>query len=284
MRMQMRVNPDNSQANAFSPPAPAGGLNFIEQLAARAIVRCPNPKSPILRATNQRLKVQHYLKAACGMWSCPVCSTKNAQKWIARILTGVNAHLDDTWSFVTVTAHEKTRGTTSLVNLRSGWPRLLRRLKRAVDYDVRYVMVYEPHADDENSLHMHMIINVQLGTKWWKDNARSCGMGYQDHEGIVTNAGQAAGYCAKYLLKASDKCDQYEKHMRRINCSRNWEPLPKLSSDEDEYEWTHVISVEKMDHQAQVYRRLGYVVTGDKEVKRQYRNDMKKAVSLTNGP
>lgn len=257
------------------------GLTFIEQLAAKSHKRCPNPKAPIMRAVNEKLKITHYSKAACGMWSCPVCSAKNSQRWIAQILTGVNQHIFYNWVFVTVTAHEKTRGKSSLWNLRQGWPKLLRRYKRAVKYTPMYTMVYEPHADEKNSLHMHMIISQPVGKKWWKDNARQCGLGYQDDERVIDNAGKAAGYAAKYLLKASEHADRYPKNMRRINCSRNWPQLPELSSDEGDYVWSYVDSLEKMLWEVDLYKGRGYVVAGHEQVKRHISADLKQSLDKT---
>jgi len=271
-----------SEAIALIPPSKEGGLTFIEQLAARSNVRCPNPKSPILRSVNEKLKVTHYTKAACGMWSCPICSAKNSQRWIAQILTGVNQYIFYDWHFVTITAHEKTRGKSSLWNLRQGWPKLLRRYKRAVKFAPLYTMVYEPHADEENSLHMHMIISQSVGERWWKDNARECGMGYQDDERRIDNAGKAAGYAAKYLLKASDNADRYEKNMRRINCSRNWPQLPPLTSDQEDYEWSFVESVAAMKFDALAYKGRGYVVSGDDKVQAHIKHDVRQALAHIN--
>jgi len=46
----------------------------------------------------------------------------------------------------------------------------------------------------------------------------------------VRNAGQAAGYIAKYFLK-SEVIGQYPRGLRRIECSRNWTKLPDLKAD-----------------------------------------------------
>lgn len=153
------------------------------------------------------------------------------------MLYGMN-EIGGDWFFVTFTAHEKWRKDWSLVNLRKNWPKLRKRLARKAEGELFYAWVYEPHKD--RSWHVHLLTNLDLGTQWWKRNARECGMGHQAKAKEAFNPGMVAGYVAKYMLKASQMADRYPKHMRRITLSRNW---PKKDLSERETSWDFIVPI-----------------------------------------
>jgi hypothetical protein len=146
------------------------------------------------------------------------------------MLFGLN-EIGGDWSFITMTAHEKWRGDASLKNIRKNWPKLRKRLARKSDGDLYYVWVFERHKD--KSWHIHALVNQPIESRWYKDNARECGMGYQAKSIQLENYGQAAGYIAKYLLKQMFMLDPYPKGMRRITTSRNFPALPDRDTDND---------------------------------------------------
>jgi hypothetical protein len=122
-----------------------------------------------------------------------------------------------TWDFVTLTAHEKTRSTSaSWANVARGWNRLNLRLKRAKGR-FYYVRVYE--MTKKGSFHIHMLVSVRMPNKWWKDNARACGMGHQAKKKPLESNAQAVFYVAKYMTKEPDG---FPRNVRRITCSRNF--------------------------------------------------------------
>lgn len=221
-------------------PERSEGLTFIEQLTARSVVSCPNKKAPLLLGRHKRHKNAMFIRAACGQWSCPTCSARNARKWIARLLEGMNhPSTGAMWYFVTITAHEKWRGdVASLKNLRANWQKLRKRMARAIDKPLYYAMVYEPHED--GSFHLHVLTNAPLEEHWYKDNARYSGMGYQADCSPMKNPGKVAGYVAKYMLKSAENADRYTKGMRRINVSQNWPELPPLGNGSDEYDYMYM--------------------------------------------
>ncbi len=158
------------------------------------------------------------------MWACPECALKNVKRWIARIIDGINS-LGGDWYFLTVTAHKWWRGEKSLINLRANWHKLRKRLARLakkLGVKLEYVRVWEHHKD--GSYHLHLIANVPATTKWLKDNSAKCGMGFMAHRDELVNAGQAAGYVAKYMLKQSsdDTLHDFPKGARRIEVSSGW--------------------------------------------------------------
>jgi hypothetical protein len=63
-------------------------------------------------------------------------------------------------------------------------------------------------------------------------------MGYEVEIHPVDNAGQVAGYIAKYFLKSADELfmtGTWVKNLRRIEVSRSWIKLPNLKNDE--WQW-----------------------------------------------
>jgi len=128
----------------------------------------------------------------------------------------------------TLTAHEKWRELLSVKNLRQGWKKLYNRMRRT--YGTRhYAKVWERHAD--TSFHLHGLIDCVIGERWLRDNARGCGMGYEVEIHAVDNAGQVAGYIAKYFLKSEFETglkEPFPRGLRRIEVSHLWLKLPDL--------------------------------------------------------
>lgn len=214
------------------------GLSFIEQLQKIGSSECLNPKRPFLLGQSDEHETILLTKPRCKLWACPACAANNAKRWIARIIHGCN-HMDTAngWFMFTLTAHEKWRGRDrSVKNLRQGWKKLYNRMRYEFGIS-RYVKVWEMHND--GSFHLHGLIDAVIPERWLKDNARECGMGYQVEIHHVENAGQVAGYIAKYFLKSESEQNQGEafpKCLRRIECSRNWIKLPDLQADSD-WQW-----------------------------------------------
>lgn len=234
------------------------GSTFLEQLAVFANC-CPNLHTPIVARVDPQNKKIEYVKTACKLWSCPACSARNALKWIARIINGMNNLDEEDWYFATMTSHRKMRGKSSLKNLRSNWPKLVKRMKRInkkLEKPFYYARVWEMHKD--GSFHMHLITNCPVTTRWLKDNAASCGMGYQAKIDKTVNAGQAAGYVAKYMVKMfNHKIYEYPKGARRIEVSRNWIAWKEYDNEEN---WLYVGDTEDARKLAHYYKAKGYTV------------------------
>lgn len=217
-----------------------GGYTFLEQLQKLSLEPCKNlDKTPYLTGQNYENKKAVLLHATCRLWSCETCALRNSRVWIARIIEGCN-RLDGQWSMLTVTAHRKWRKTESVKNLRQGWKKLINRIDyetRSDDIPIYYTRVWEQHKD--GSFHLHVLINKLLGTRWAKDTSAGCGMGNQADWREIQNAGQAAGYVAKYTLKNASMARggiEWPKGLRRIETSRNWPELPDIYEKQD-YVW-----------------------------------------------
>ena len=221
---------------------PLAARTLLEQLQMSfQSVDCSENKRPFLVGVSETTKQIVLLRPPCKKWSCPSCAARLANRWIARIIRYIDKNGHDDWWMFTLTAHEKWRGRTQSVrNLRGGWKRLYNRMR--YEFGVKdYAKVWECHAD--GSFHLHGIIRNPNDTlfwledyppifphmtqRWLKDNARSCGMGYQVDFHNVENAGMVAGYIAKYFMK-SETVGDYPKNMRRIEVSHGWDKLPDL--------------------------------------------------------
>lgn len=217
-----------------------GGLTFLEQLQKLSSEPCKNlSKTPYLTGKENETNKAILLHATCHLWSCETCALRNARIWIARIIEGCN-RLDGEWSLLTLTAHRNWRKNKSVENLRQGWKKFSNRViyeAKKNDYPLYYARVWEQHAD--GSFHLHVLINQNYGTRWAKNTASECGMGYQADWRKIENAGQAAGYVAKYTLKNASVARggiEWPKGLRRIETSRNWPKLPDIY-EKNEYMW-----------------------------------------------
>jgi hypothetical protein len=72
-----------------------------------------------------------------------------------------------------------------------------------------------------------MITTYPMPERWWKDNGRSCGFGYQADVDEVHSPGGAGWYALKYLLKQLDGAT-WADGTRRFSTSQNWPALPEL--------------------------------------------------------
>jgi len=206
------------------------GLTFIEQLQMKCAETCTKNNRPYITGVSVLYEKILLCRPFCKQWNCPSCAARNARIWIAKIINHVNHSERENWQMFTLTAHEKWRGRgASVKNLRSGWKKLYNRMRSTFGIS-EYARVWESHAD--GSFHLHGLIASNIGKRWLKNNARSCGMGYQVDLAKIENAGQVAGYIAKYFLK-SEVVGEYPKGMRRIEVSRNWTKFEQVIAETD---------------------------------------------------
>lgn len=217
---------------------------------------CNKDSRPYLTGIGSDAKIAVLVRSECKMWNCPHCAAKNARRWIARIINHINK-TDDAWQMFTLTAHRNARTEyKSVLNLRQGWKKLYNRMR--YEFGVSdYVKVWERHADDV--MHLHGLVNNQsVNQRWLKDNATGCGMGYQVDMHAVDNAGQVAGYIAKYFMKSElVDASPFPKSLRRIEVSRSWTKLPDLTAD-NKFSWLINSTREGQLRTAGNYHTIGY--------------------------
>lgn len=129
-------------------------------------------------------------------------------------------------AFVTLTSHEKLGAQQSVAVWPKAWKKLHERLRRAVP-DTEYLFVPELHRDGR--MHAHGIVTDAPARRWWKDEARACGFGYQDDMQEAETL-RVVGYMAKYSAKCLES-DKFPRGTRRFRASQGWPKLPAMDPD-----------------------------------------------------
>lgn len=167
-------------------------------------------------------------RPGCGTWGCTGCRKRLQRYWTLRISKHVEGGVSkgEHWQFVTLTSHEKLKTMEATVAVwPDAWGKLYQRLKRNNGGKIQYVLVPEFHQNGR--MHAHMLTETYIKKRWWKTNARECGLGYQaEVEDIVENGSSAAWYISKYLGKDMDE-GNWPHGFRRVRTSRGWPDLPK---------------------------------------------------------
>jgi hypothetical protein len=232
----------------------ASGLSYIEQYAAP---HCTTRNRPFLRGANHHEKRAVLFRPRCGLWSCPYCAEINKRRWTARAWHGANIFAENgrEIAFLTLTSSPKLSAAGTQEVFYSAWTKLRKRAQRGEPAG-EYMMVPEQHQDGR--LHAHAIETFNLGSRWWKDNAAACGLGYIAEEEPARTAAGAAWYISKYLAKTL-AVTQWSPGFRRVRTSIRWPALPEMPRSED---WVFSLLPPKVAIQAEVERleKAGYRV------------------------
>lgn len=89
-----------------------------------------------------------------------------------------------------------------------------------------------PERHQNNRVHIHGIFTTDLPKRWWKDNARACGMGFMAEKDAVYSAWGAGAYMGKYLFKQQQDT-RWAKGFRRVRTSRQFPKLETLPRHPD---------------------------------------------------
>jgi hypothetical protein len=142
--------------------------------------------------------------------------------------------------FVTLTSHEKLQSAElTFAVLAKAWNKLNRRAKREAErlgYTAYYVSIPEQHKSGR--WHLHMLYSPALPLRFWKDNARASGLGYQCAVRDFEAHGRAGQYMLKYLRKSlKTSVNGWAKSMRRIRHSNNWPISEQNKRTNKDWEW-----------------------------------------------
>lgn len=188
--------------------------------------QCPTRGVPYLIGDDSKNAKRKIFKARCKLWSCPYCAEINKSIHYNRIVSNLHKYMSDGYEFdfVTITCHESWRGwdassTNWFRNKDKLFARYRREIARQGNYTPEYVYIPETHSD--SSIHIHGLFTGKIRTKWWKDNARASGLGYQCKSIPIKNVAQGVFYCLKYIQKEMGKANP-SKGFRRINYSRGF--------------------------------------------------------------
>lgn len=176
-------------------------------------------------------------KSDCDEWECEECQIKKRGQWVARAVLGLMQITSQSQvsTFVTITTAEwyKTPAA-AIAAFPIAWNKLYNRLKRR-NSGLMYLTTIE-FGKKTSHMHAHFLTNATQNERWYKDNARACGMGYQAKVELVESDGKAAAYVSKYIGKSIGGQSLPPK-FHRVRCSQNWAALPDLHPESDGYDW-----------------------------------------------
>lgn len=217
--------------SALSGGRQATGLNALKNNPTQAL--CETPFRPYMKACDYASKTVYFIRPDCKTWGCKPCAARRAAVWRHYAHFGGDALLGAGMelAFVTLTSHEVVRSVTAGVAVwRKAWPKLSARWRRRSP-GAQYFYVGEQKK--AMNFHVHMVTSANIETRWYKDNARACGLGYEAKAVPVLSGLECGGYITKYLTKAIAILD-WPKYWRRVNTSRKW---PKPEKPETPYDW-----------------------------------------------
>jgi len=191
---------------------------------------CEAPRRPWLIGLNVQGKRAIAFKPRCKSWNCPACAAINARLWGARAFFGSETIRESgrPLYFLTLTSHEDLSPEGTIKIFPQAWKTLRQRVIRKY-HTFTYLMVPERHKSGR--MHVHLLETAGAGERWWKDNARACGLGYMVDEQVMTEDGTAAWYVVKYIGKSIKEVD-WPDGFRRVRISRDWPPLPEMEQVE----------------------------------------------------
>ena len=212
---------------------------------------CPNFKAIAVEPQNNG-ENRSIVRLRCKMWTCPYCAAKNRAIWRAKLIHHI-AHSGNIWAWFTLTAHSKKRGAQkSIANLRAGWDKLIKRMKRKYG-EFSYARIYEKHAD--GSYHIHAVASINFDdirtrtskdgstttySLWLAQTATELKLGFYTHASNVETAFSAhSGFVASYITKYIVKLDTDTKNdfgrIRHIQVSQNWIIKPVIENNNERW-------------------------------------------------
>jgi hypothetical protein len=232
-----------------------GGLSYYEQFSQTG--RCTSTKAPVIVGWNDTNKQAIIWQPPCNTWSCPECAPVLRARQAIRAYLGavqIQESGQDVF-FLTLTPHERLTADQSWWVLPRAWNKLRRRASRE-EPDGLYFMIPEHHKSGK--AHAHAITSWTMPERWWKDNGRSCGFGFEaDHQ--VARSGPGAGaYALKYLLKQVTG-RAWKKGKRRIMASHTWPAVPELPAALD-WQFEAIPRGQSIQYTYALYQESGFDV------------------------
>jgi len=202
---------------------------------------CERVGRPMIRGQNSETMQAALFRPDCGCWDCPYCARRNLAKLRHVIAFGaVAVGRKQNVEFVTLTSHEKLQTPEQTFKvLALAWNKLNRRFKRTAARTgamVYYLQI--PEAHKSGRWHLHMLSSPPMGVRWWKDNARACGFGYQAAAVPFDQHGRAGQYMQKYVRKQlTGDGHGWSKSMRRVRHSNNWPMSDQTKRKQKGWQW-----------------------------------------------
>ena len=224
-------------------------LERLEELTGES--DCSKTNRPYLVGWDELTEMAYVFRPDCKCWNCPSCAARLRARWTARAFEGIQTYIaaGEGFKFVTVTSHERLHSFSQTLRV---WPPAWKLLSRRVKYQApgwHYILIPEQHRTGR--LHVHLIASANLGTRWWKDNARECGLGYIAEEAEFkagkAEPGRAAAYAAKYLGKQLS-VKAWPRYFHHIRTSQHFPDLPTYPDNPYENVVWHALSPKDVLH------------------------------------
>jgi len=203
-------------------------LDRLEALTSES--GCTKTNRPYLIGWNETVEQFFIFRPDCKCWNCPACAARLQARWKQRAYLGIKSYIEAGYDFkfVTLTSHERLYSFSQTMRV---WPHACSMLRKRVQYiyqDWYWVMIPEQHKNGR--LHVHMISSASLGQRWWKDNARACGLGWRAEEaefkGDASDPARASAYAGKYMAKQMT-VNAWPRYFHHIRTSQHFPELPE---------------------------------------------------------
>lgn len=218
---------------------------------------CETRGRPFMRGMNVQKRAVVFFRPRCKSWTCPACAEINARLWAHRTYYGCEqlSQAGGALNFVTLTAHEKLNQVGALKVWPKAWKKLHTRANRAGG-KCPYLLVPEQHKSGK--MHVHLLTTWAMSARWWRDNARQCGLGYQVTVETVSDAAIGAYYVTKYLVKQM-ALNAWPKGFRHVRTSRDW-PKESPKAIEDGWKFDLLEREDKLTAEIERYAAWGWSV------------------------
>lgn len=196
---------------------------------------CNNPLTPYMVGFTAEGKKALVFKADCDLWECAECAKRKKNGWLVRGVRGcdeIRLHGSEP-RFITITSSGKllTFAATAAV-FPNAWNKVYQKMRRKTP-GLMYLAITEGHKNGR--LHMHMLSNATMTTRWYKDNCAKSGLGFMAEAEVMDTNEKAAAYIVKYIQK-SLAGEKFPKKIRRVRATENWykftpDEIPTLEAD-----------------------------------------------------
>jgi hypothetical protein len=155
--------------------------------------------------------------------------------------------------------HEQVRTLKRSIHVwRDAWPKLRRRLVYRNE-EFHYGFFPEQHKD--GTMHGHLLATNNQSERWWKDNARSVGLGYIADVKPCYHGGAASKYATKYLTKAI-AVEAWTIGFHRFRFSARWpDVMPRDTAD---IHWLAFLSAHAFDDELRHWHQQGFRIVNDR--------------------
>jgi hypothetical protein len=209
-------------------------MTAIERLQELTSGGCEKANRPYMIGFDSTVQAFFVFRPDCKCWNCAWCAAHQRARWTVRTYLGVQAYINsgEQFQLVTLTCHERLKTMSQTLYVwPKAWAKLRHRVNRAA-HGWHFLMIPEQHRTGR--LHVHLATSASLGKRWWKDNGRECGLGYQaedmEFRDKEVSPALTAWYVTKYLGKQLD-VKAWPRYFHHIRTSQHFPALPAMGEN-----------------------------------------------------